>query len=150
MNIHSWQPPADHQCRSTHVHMNQPIMTTVIGMTEMRLSVYMAPCLKGQCRLLCSSTWNCKYSNAYNYIHKGNDYKLQIVYFYSGHSIIQQLVIKGHFTYNSCSWKSEITTYIHIHIAYRLEHFEHIGFKLALKCVIHLKWSGSNFHNFGP
>ena len=34
------------------------------------LPVYATPCLKGLCRLLHSSTWNYKSSNAYNYIHK--------------------------------------------------------------------------------
>ena len=64
------------------------------------------------------------------------NYKLQIVYFYSANSTIQQLVIKGRFTYNKLILISEIITYIHIYITYRLELFEHIGFKLALKGVI--------------
>ena len=37
------------------------------------LPVYAAPCLRGQCRLLNLSPWNCKSFNAYNYMHTGND-----------------------------------------------------------------------------
>ena len=37
-----------------------------------RLSVYVAPCLRGQCKLLHLLLWNCKSVNAYNYIHTGN------------------------------------------------------------------------------
>ena len=32
------------------------------------LPVYVAPCLRGECRLLHSSLWKCKSFNAYNYI----------------------------------------------------------------------------------
>ena len=31
--------------------------------------VYVIPCLRGQCRLLHSSPWNCMFFNAFNYIH---------------------------------------------------------------------------------
>ena len=34
--------------------------------------VYATPCLRGSCRLLLSSSWNCKSFNAYNYVHTGN------------------------------------------------------------------------------
>ena len=37
-----------------------------------RPHVYVALCLRGQCRPLLSSPWNCKSFNAYKYIHAGN------------------------------------------------------------------------------
>ena len=36
------------------------------------LLVYVARCLRVQCRLLHSSPWNCQSCNAYNHIHIGN------------------------------------------------------------------------------
>ena len=42
--------------------------------------VYVAACLRGQCRVLHSSPWNCKSCNAYNYIHIGNGF----TYTYTG------------------------------------------------------------------
>ena len=42
--------------------------------------VYVALCLRGQCRLLLSSPWNCKSCNAYNYLHTGNG----LTYTYTG------------------------------------------------------------------
>ena len=44
------------------------------------LPVYVAPCLRCQCRLQHSPRWNCKCVNAYNYIHTGNDF----TYAYTG------------------------------------------------------------------
>ena len=49
------------------------------------LSAYAAPCLRGQCKLLHSSPWNCKSCNAYNQIHTGN----YLTYTYTGK--VQQL-----------------------------------------------------------
>ena len=49
------------------------------------LSVYVTLCLRGQCRLLHPSPWNCKSFNAYNYIHTSN----YLTYTYRGQ--VQQL-----------------------------------------------------------
>ena len=44
------------------------------------IPVYIAHCLKGQCRPLQSSHCNCKSFNAYNYVHAGNG----LTYTYTG------------------------------------------------------------------
>ena len=58
------------------------------------LPVYVAPCLRGQCKLLHSSPWNCKSFHAYNYIHISNG----LTYTYTGY--VQQLysvyVVQAH------------------------------------------------------
>ena len=41
---------------------------------------YLVSCLIGQCRLLYSSPWNCKPSNAYKYLHISGD----LAYAYTG------------------------------------------------------------------
>ena len=38
------------------------------------------PCLRDQCRQLHLFPWNCKFINAYNYIHTGNDLSYKYVY----------------------------------------------------------------------
>ena len=44
------------------------------------LPICTAPCLRGKCRLLHSSPWDCKSFKAYNYIHTGNG----LIYAYIG------------------------------------------------------------------
>ena len=55
------------------------------------LPVYAAPCLRGQCRILHLSPWNCKSFNAYNYIHTSNG--------------LTQSRINNHTAHRSWSWQ---------------------------------------------
>ena len=47
---------------------------SLISLLYARLPVYALPWLRGQCRLLHSSHWNCKPFNTYNYVHTGSHF----------------------------------------------------------------------------
>ena len=62
------------------------------------LSVSVAPCLRGQCRLLHSSLRNCKSFNASDYIHKGSNR----TYTYTGSTTIQHIACPGSWSWYQC------------------------------------------------
>ena len=66
------------------------------------LPVYAAPYLRGQCRPLHSSPWNCKLFNAYNYVPTGNG----LTYTYrSGSATIHRVACTGSWLWNqSCGY----------------------------------------------